>query len=312
MEHLVILVGLPAAGKSTIVEDYIKQGYLCLNRDTIGGTLRTIDAELNIAISRGYEKIILDNTYITAESRANVIAIGRVNNYKITCIHLDTSFEDAQYNAVSRMIKRHGKLFKTAQDYKDCKDPNMFPPAALYAARKNFVKPTKAEGFDEIVTMKFVRKHNGYTNKAILVDYDGTIRTTISGAKFPTNPNDIVVLDNRKKVLQSYIDKGYKVIGVSNQSGVAKGDLTHEMAIKCFEKTNELLGLDIEVSFCPHSVPPIVCYCRQPGVGMGIEFIEKYKLDPTQCIMVGDMTSDKTFATRCGFKYVEAEDFFGK
>ena len=44
--------------------------------------------------------------------------------------------------------------------------------------------------------------------------------------------------------------------------------------------------------------------------GLGVEFIEVYKLDPKQCIVVGDQTSDKTFARRCGFNYIDANTFF--
>jgi len=43
---------------------------------------------------------------------------------------------------------------------------------------------------------------------------------------------------------------------------------------------------------------------------MGVLFIEKYKLDPQQCVMVGDWTSDKSFAERCGFQFVDADAFF--
>ena len=218
--------------------------------------------------------------------------------------------EDSSVNAVTRMIKRHGKLFRTADDYKNCKDPNMFPPAVLFKGRKELIKPTKTEGFSDVITIKFKRQHNGYTNKAILLDYDGTLRDTKSGSIYPTNVDDIFILPGRIEKLKEYIAKGYILLGVSNQSGVAKGALTYERAKECFDKTNQLLGLDIDVSFCPHSVPPIVCYCRKPGVGHGVEFIEKYKLDPSQCIMVGDMKTDETFAKRCGFKYQEASEFF--
>ena len=308
--ELAILVGLPAAGKTTIVKDYIIKGYISISRDIDGGKLSDIDNKLKTSIDNGIENIILDNTYINKESRRNVINIGLAANYNVTCIYLDTSMEDAQYNAVTRMIQRHGKLFRTANDYKEVNDSNMFPPAALYSARKLLEVPTKSEGFHNIITIKFKRKHNGYTNKAILLDYDGTLRITKSGDLYPTNPNDIQILPNRIERLKEYIDKGYILLGVSNQSGVAKGLLTFETAKACFDKTNELLGLNIDVSFCPHSVPPITCYCRKPGVGHGIEFIEKYKLDPDQCIMVGDMTTDKTFSTRCGFKYIDQSVFF--
>lgn len=312
MKELAIIVGLPAAGKSTVVKEYTDKGYTSISRDAEGGLFTGLEKKLKIMMDAGLTKIIMDNTYVTVESRAAVIKIGKDEGWNVTCVFLDTSMEDASINATTRMIKRHGKLFRTSDDYKLAKDPNMFPPAALFKARKDFQKPTKAEGFDEIVTIKFKRTHNGYTNKAVFLDYDDTLRKTKSGNFYPVDVNDIEILPGRKEKLTQLVKEGYILLGVSNQSGVAKGHLTYERAKECFDKTNELLGFNIDVSFCPHSVPPIVCYCRKPGVGHGVEFIEKYKLDPAQCIMVGDMKTDETFAKRCGFKYIPAAEFFKK
>jgi HAD superfamily hydrolase (TIGR01662 family) len=83
-----------------------------------------------------------------------------------------------------------------------------------------------------------------------------------------------------------------------------------EQAIECFEKTNNLLGLNLDYKFCPHRSYPQICYCRKPMPGMAVEFIEKYKLDPSQCVMVGDSKTDKTFANRSGFQYIKPEVFF--
>jgi len=77
-----------------------------------------------------------------------------------------------------------------------------------------------------------------------------------------------------------------------------------------FEHTNKLLGLDIEYKFCPHRAAPLSCYCRKPMQGMFIDFMLKHKLSRKDCIFVGDMTSDKTFATRSGIQYVDQADFF--
>lgn len=310
MKELIIMTGFPASGKTTFVKQYADNGSFSISRDVEGGSLKDMEPLLQLAIDSGKNSIIMDGTYLQKESRKTVVEIGKRNGYKVISFYVSTSFEDSQFNAVSRMIKRHGKLFRTSDDYKSSNDPNAFPPAALYKAKKMLEKPTIDEGFDEIVVKKFHRTHNGYTNKALILDYDGTLRITKSGAKFPTSIHDISILPGRIEKLNEYKDKGYILLGVSNQSGVAKGDLSYEKARACFDKTNELLGLDIEVSFCPHSVPPITCYCRKPGVGHGVEFIEKFKLDPSSCIMVGDMTTDETFAKRCGFKYVTSNRFF--
>ena len=43
----------------------------------------------------------------------------------------------------------------------------------------------------------------------------------------------------------------------------------------------------------------------------GAYFIQKYNFNPNNCIMVGDQTTDETFAKRCGFKYEDQSSFFG-
>jgi histidinol phosphatase-like enzyme len=44
--------------------------------------------------------------------------------------------------------------------------------------------------------------------------------------------------------------------------------------------------------------------------GLGVQWIEKYKLDRAQSVYVGDMTTDKTFAARAGLRYMDAKDVF--
>lgn len=309
MKELIITVGLPASGKTTEVNGYVSKGYFHLSRDIEGGDIPGLMKVLEHKISEGVEKIIMDNTSVTNDLRKDAIEIGKRNGFYVKCLYFTTSIEECMVNSVSRMIQRYGKVLHN-DELKKHKDPNMFPIAVLYSMKKRFETPSLSEGFDEIVKVPFVRKDRNYTNKAILFDYDGTLRKTKSGNIYPTNPEDIEILPGRKEKLAQLMKEGYILLGVSNQSGVAKGHLTHDMATKCFEKTNELLGADIDFNFCPHTVPPIVCYCRKPGVGMGIEFIEKYKLDVSQCIVVGDMTTDETFAKRCGFKYIDQSKFF--
>ena len=100
------------------------------------------------------------------------------------------------------------------------------------------------------------------------------------------------------------------MLGCSNQSGIEKGTLSMETAIACFDRTNELLGFDIDVKFCPHHSFPIRCYCRKPLAGIAAYFCHKYELYLPDCIMVGDQTSDKTFAKRAGMQFVHANEFF--
>lgn len=303
-------MGFPASGKTTTVQSFVDQGYTRLNRDSVGGSMDDLNrlAEKTLLDT---SKLVLDNLYPTVESRKAIIALGKRHKIPVRCYLMDTSMEDAQLNACLRMMKKHG-FIPNPKDFNALKDPNTFPPAVIYKYRKEYENPTIKEGFDQVLVMPFVRSWGPeYVNKAIICDYDGTLRLCNDGAKFPTKPSQIKILPNRADTLLNWIGKGYIILGASNQSGVAKGDLTAAECNDCFTKTNRLLGGMIkDYLFCTHRVPPITCYCRKPSPGMGAYFIEKYKLLPSQCIMVGDMGSDKTFATRCGFQYVDANEFF--
>lgn len=310
-KEITIVMGFNAAGKSTLVQDFVNKGFTRLNRDSVGGSMDQLNrlAEKTLIDTN---QLVLDNTYPSVESRATIIALGKRHNIPVVCYWLTTSMEDAQLNACLRMIRKVGYI-PDPKDFAALKDPNLFPVAAIYKYRKEFEKPTTKEGFAKVIEVPFVRTWGPeYKNKAIIVDYDGTLRLSKGKQKYPVLKADIAIMPNRAEVLKRYKAQGYKIFGASNQSGVAKGQLTFQDCRQRFVDTNEMLGAGIidEFSFCPHKVPPITCYCRKPNPAIGAYYIETYKLNPSLCIMVGDMGSDKTFAARCGFQYMDANEFF--
>lgn len=310
-KEIIIVTGYNASGKSTYTEKYVDGGYQRLNRDLIGGSIDALATKANDLLSNGHNQIVLDNTYPSIASRASIIKVAKDNKATITCIHITTSLEESQMNACLRMIKKTGSLL-SPDEIKNQKDPNIFPPAALFHYRKQFQPPTLAEGFDKVNEIDFIRKwDSNYSNKAIILDYDGTLRTSTGKQKYPTTISEIEILPNRTKELIQYSNNGFLLLGVSNQSGVARGTISKQTATELFETTNKLLNSKIDYLFCPHQSNPVICYCRKPQCGHGAVLIEKYKLNPSYCIMVGDMTTDKSFATRCGFNYVDQKDFFG-
>lgn len=310
MSEVKMVVGYPASGKSTVTKDLIKKGAVSLNRDTEGGTIVGLLPKLEALLKDGKD-VVLDNTFPTIEVRKPFIELAKKHNADISCTLMGTSIEEAQFNVVQRAIGLIGK-FPTPEAIKAAKHTNIFPPTVLFKYKKEFQKPTVEEGFSKVDVHKFVRLENPeFTNKALIVDYDGTLRECIGGnEKFPVLKEQIEVKPGRTKVLQAYKDKGYILLGISNQSGVAKGELTEATAIELFEHTNQQLGIDIEYRFCPHQSAPISCYCRKPMPGIGVEFIMKHKLNRKECIFVGDMTTDETFAKRAGFQYVDHAEFF--
>ncbi len=317
--EVIVIMGYPAAGKSTRAKTFLDSGYVRLNRDELGCSLPKLMARMETIYQQGNRHFVLDNTYPSKASRAVVVQWGADRHLPVKCIHVTTSIEDAQYNAIKRMLDTYGKLLDP-EEMKTAKNPNIFPPVAQFAYQKQFEVPSAEEGFTSIEEVLFHRMQDPavYNHKAIMLDYDGTLRRSTGDHRdkrnkrieYPFHPEEVEILPNRFEVLHHCIEDGYLLLGVSNQSGVGKGVITADQAVACFERTNALLGVRIDYRFCPHSSFPVKCWCHKPLPGLGVQLIEQYKLDRTQTIMVGDLKKDAAFARALGCTFVPADQFF--
>jgi histidinol phosphatase-like enzyme len=77
-------------------------------------------------------------------------------------------------------------------------------------------------------------------------------------------------------------------------------------------RTIELVGAPLDIAYCPHPAGPPICWCRKPLPGLAVAFIEKFQLDPAQCLYVGAGAQDPGFARRLGFRYRNADEFFAE
>lgn len=320
MSEIIAIAGPPAGGKTTFVKQWVQKGYTRLNRDEMGGSLDLngpVYTALRQMASQGVQNFVLDNLYATRKSRANLLTVAREVGLPVHLVWLETTAEQAQFFASLREIRKYGKLLSPA-DYKiyNKTDSGSFPPMVQFYYWKTKEDPAADEEFASITRQKVVVDLGSeYKNRAIILDYDGTLRVTKSGKKYPTDPEDVVLLDRRRDMLHAKQGEGFLILGASNQSGVAqKPDsplyATEEQVKACFDRTNELLGLDIDYIYAPEAAGAPQSYRRKPMPGMGVLHIEKYKLDPKQCIFVGDRPEDKGFAKRCGFQFAWADDFF--
>jgi len=305
-----LMMGPPASGKTTLARQLCKDvpAAIRLSRDDTGGALRSLVPRVRKALQAG-NGVVLDNLFATAAERRPFIDEAKKRGVKVVCTLVDLDIEQCMINACRRIIHACGRLLPP-EEIERSKDPSVIPPVVLFRYRKRFEPPTSAEGFDSVVRVEGYRHAFTGTGKALFVDYDGTLRETSNGGKYPVDPSQVRVLPGRAAVLKAYHAMGYRILGVSNQSGIEGGSLTAEQAAACFDETHRQLGMTIEYLCCPHRVPPIACYCRKPQPGMAVAFIERYGLNPTACIMVGDLGTDRTFAERLGMRFVSATEFF--
>lgn len=87
--------------------------------------------------------------------------------------------------------------------------------------------------------------------KLLLVDCDGTIREPLSGAKFISHPRDQRIMAGADKAIAHYRSRGWDVLGITNQGGVAAGHKSLEDAIAEQEYTLELFPELSMIYFCP-------------------------------------------------------------
>jgi len=311
--EVVVLMGIQGAGKSSEVARYVERGYARLNRDLLGGDLDDLIPKLGELLGGGQTRVVLDNTYPTRVSRYALIRKAHEHRVPVRCRFLATPIDEAYANVVHRILERYGKLLGPEELKELAKtDPNLPPPQAMARWAASFEAPHVDEGFGAVEEIPFVRRVNpAFTNKGLLLDVDGTVRRTKSGEPFPRDADDIEILPNRRAVLEKWANDGYKLFFVSNQGGIASGQLTRETADAAFARTVELLGLPVtEISYCPHPAFPASCFCRKPLPGMGILLAHRHQLAREHLVMVGDMDSDEDFARSLGAKYVGAETFF--
>lgn len=313
LPEVVVMMGIQGAGKSSDVARYLERGYARLNRDMLGGELGDLIPKLGELLASGQKRVVLDNTYATRASRFALIRMAHAHGVPVRCRYMATPIDEAYANVVLRILERHGKLLGPDELKELGKtDPNLPPPAAMARFAATFEAPHVDEGFAVVEEVPFVRRTPAqHTGKGLLLDVDGTLRKTKSGEIFPRSAEDVELLPGRREQLQRFVDEGYKLFFVSNQSGVASGTLSQADAEAAFARTIDLLGLPIaEVMYCPHPAFPVGCFCRKPLPGLGVALMQRHGLAREHMIMVGDMDSDRDFARALGVRYVDAAEFF--
>jgi D-glycero-D-manno-heptose 1,7-bisphosphate phosphatase len=130
------------------------------------------------------------------------------------------------------------------------------------------------------------------THKAVFLDRDGTINEEVS---YLSKIEQLKIIPRAAQAIRLLNDNGFKVIIVTNQSGVARNYFSED-ALKQINKhlMAELSkeGGEIHAAYyCPHH-PDAGCVCRKPNIG-NIELArQEHDLDLSGSYFVGDTMRD--------------------
>jgi D-glycero-D-manno-heptose 1,7-bisphosphate phosphatase len=136
--------------------------------------------------------------------------------------------------------------------------------------------------------------------KALFIDRDGVIN---EDSAYPYKPEHIVFKDGIFDLCGKAQEKGYLIVAVTNQAGVAKGYFQEEDVDRLHAWMKEkFLERGIGVAgfyFCPYHVNGTVekyrrdSDCRKPRPGMILQAEADLGIDISRSLMVGDKESDR-------------------
>ncbi len=141
-------------------------------------------------------------------------------------------------------------------------------------------------------------------SRAVFLDRDGTISVEIG---YIDNADDLEIIPGSFEGLKKLQESGFKLIVITNQSGVARGYFEESMV---HEINNRLIGVlnasgvKIDaVYFCPHHPDKAdiekyskKCDCRKPGIKLVTQAVEDLNISLDGSIFIGDKISD----IKCG------------
>ena len=301
---VVIVMGMPGAGKSVLARGLEFEGYTRLNRDTEGGSLRDLAARLQATLQDGNGRVVLDNTYPTRHSRNDVIETAWRCDAVARCVWLETSIGDAQINAIMRMVDVHGSL-PSPEEIRERQrgDARYLLPDAQFRYERTLEPPGPEEGFESVERRAFARASDTGVHRAIVMDFDDLV-----GSLAPTMKSaDVAVSDDRVALLTRARESGWLLFVHAWRPQVERGDTTAEHVTACLQRLEELLGA-ADSAYCPHDAGPPRCWCRKPIPGSVVEFALRRDVSLSRSIVVGLSAADRTMAERLGAQHATFAD----
>ncbi len=283
--EVVLLMGIPGAGKTRDSAELAAAGHHRLNRDERGGTLRQLAADLDTALAAGHRRVVVDNTYLTRAARSRVVEVARSHGLAVRCRWLDTPLAQAQVNLVHRLVDRFGGLPSPDELAAAARrEPGLLTPTAQMRAARQLEEPTVDEGFTSVDRIPFERAVATAGLPGLLVaagalttpGWRATITAALDSPVADVGPLPALLFDWRPE-------------------GGSAGDLA--------ALAGELAGLTggpVDVAVCPHPGGPPTCWCRPPLPGLPVAFARARHVDLTRSVLVGASPAHRTLAAALG------------
>ncbi|MEP6602423.1 MAG: HAD family hydrolase [Spartobacteria bacterium] len=145
---------------------------------------------------------------------------------------------------------------------------------------------------------------------AVFLDRDGTLMRDVD---YCGNPEDVDLIDGVPEALRKLKARGYKLIVITNQSGIGRGFFDANQYRKVEAELARQIGEGVidATYYCPHR-PEDDCKCRKPSPQMILDAARDHDVDLARSFFVGDKDSDLNCGRNAGLKTVLVQIGYGK
>lgn len=277
---VVLIMGVPGAGKSLAADDYVSRGYDRLNRDERKGSLRDIAETLDERLASGVRRVVLDNTYLTRASRSYVLDAAARHGVPARCVWLDTPLAQAQVNMVERLLERFGSL-PTPEELREAakQEPGLHLPTTQMRTFRELEPPSSDEGFADVEHVSFARKPTAGGEGGVFV---------AAAALREPGWEQVLEQGDRPHLVFDWVPDG------------TPDAIADEVA-----RLSALASGPVDGAICPHGGGPPSCWCRPPLPGLLLAFARAHNVAPSRSLLVGTAAAHKTLANTLGAEYRE-------
>src|SRR5438094_6321070 len=137
---------------------------------------------------------------------------------------------------------------------------------------------------------------------AVFIDRDGTI---MQDADYCSDPREVKIFPRVAEALRRLKSKGFKLIIITNQSGIGRGLITVEQYRAVEAEVLRQLGdgLIDATYFCP-DVPGQHSTYRKPAPGMIVDATREHQIDLSRSFLIGDKEIDVECAHNAGVRAI--------
>ena len=270
----------PAPAEGRVAGEYVERGYVRLNRDERGGTLRALVAPLEEALASPEPRVVLDNTYLTRDSRSYVLDAAARHGAPVRCVWLDTPLAQAQ-------VEPHGTPARPVRTR--CPAP---PTCARWRSvsracshRRRRCAPSASSSRRRSTRDSW--PSNGSSSPA---------RRIVRAVKASSSPR-------RQCGRAAGPPRAMLLTSCSTGFPTARADA---LAAEVERVAVGVTGCCRGGRCARHPGGPPTCWCRPPLPGLILAFARAHDVDLSRSTLVGTSSAHRTLATTLGARFVAA------